>query len=54
MAMLDVVLNPFWSWLAVGEVPEKVAFIGGTIIVSAVLISIFGDRWLSARNAKAA
>jgi len=51
VAMLDVVLNPFWSWLGVGEVPAHAAFVGGFIIVSAVLISIFGDRWLSRRRA---
>lgn len=50
VAMLDVVLNPFWSWLGVGEVPAHAAFVGGFIIVSAVLISIFGDRWLSRRR----
>ncbi len=54
VVMLDVVLNPFWSWLAVGEVPAQAAFIGGAVIVSAVLISIFGDRWLGARKARAA
>ena len=47
VAMLDVVLNPFWSWLGVGEVPTQSAFIGGAIIIGAVVISIFGDRWLS-------
>lgn len=54
VAMLDVVLNPFWSWLGVGEVPAHAAFVGGLIIVSAVVISIFGDRWLSARREQAA
>ncbi|MFO1131755.1 MAG: DMT family transporter [Hyphomicrobiales bacterium] len=54
VAMLDVVLNPFWSWLGVGEVPAHAAFVGGFIIVSAVLISIFGDRWLNGRRARAA
>lgn len=54
VAMLDVVLNPFWSWLGVGEVPAHAAFVGGFIIVSAVLISIFGDRWLSRRRARVA
>ena len=54
VAMLDVVLNPFWSWLGVGEVPAHAAFVGGSIIVSAVLISIFGDRWLSSRRARTA
>ena len=52
VAMLDVVLNPFWSWLAVGEMPAHSAFVGGFIIISAVLISIFGDRWLSNRKAQ--
>lgn len=54
VAMLDVVLNPFWSWLGVGEIPAHAAFIGGSIIVVAVLLSIFGDRWLSGRRAQAA
>jgi drug/metabolite transporter (DMT)-like permease len=48
--MLDVVLNPLWSWLGVGEVPTNSAFIGGAIIVGAVVISIFGDRWLGERG----
>jgi drug/metabolite transporter, DME family len=50
VAMLDVVLNPLWSWLGVGEVPTKSAFIGGAIIVGAVVISIFGDRWIGQRG----
>jgi drug/metabolite transporter, DME family len=44
IAMLDAVLNPLWPWLVVGEIPEKSAFIGGSVILLAVLISIFGDR----------
>lgn len=51
VAMLDVVLNPLWSWVGVGEVPTQSAFIGGAIIVGAVVISIFGDRWLRQRGA---
>jgi drug/metabolite transporter (DMT)-like permease len=50
VAMLDVVLNPLWSWLGVGEVPTNSAFVGGAIIVGAVAISIFGDRWLGKRG----
>jgi hypothetical protein len=49
-----VVLNPFWSWLGVGEVPAHAAFVGGFVIIGAALISIFGDRWLSRRRARAA
>jgi drug/metabolite transporter, DME family len=40
IAMLDAVLNPFWPWLVVNEIPERSAFIGGAIIVAAVLLSI--------------
>ena len=54
IVMLDVVLNPFWAWLGAGEMPERSAFLGGSIIVLAVLLSIFGDRWLSSRQLQAA
>lgn len=50
VALLDVVLNPLWSWIGVGEVPPDSAFIGGAVIIGAVLISIFGDRWLAPRG----
>jgi drug/metabolite transporter (DMT)-like permease len=50
VAMLDVVLNPLWSWLGVGEIPTQSAFIGGAIIMGAVVISMFGDRWLNNRG----
>jgi drug/metabolite transporter (DMT)-like permease len=50
IVMLDAVLNPFWSWLGVGEVPSHAAFIGGAVIVSAVVISIFGDQLISRRR----
>lgn len=44
IAMLDAVLNPLWPWLVVGEVPERSAFLGGAVIIAAVLLSIFGNR----------
>lgn len=49
VAMLDVVLNPLWSWLGAGEIPAHSAFIGGGIIMGAVMLSILGDRWLGQR-----
>lgn len=52
VAMLDVVLNPLWSWIGVGEVPPESAFIGGAVIIGAVVISIFGDRWLAQRRSQ--
>ncbi len=42
IAMLDAVLNPLWPWLVVDEVPEPAAFIGGGIIILAVMLSILG------------
>jgi drug/metabolite transporter, DME family len=42
IAMLDAVLNPLWPWLVVNEVPERAAFIGGGIIIFAVLLSVLG------------
>jgi drug/metabolite transporter (DMT)-like permease len=46
IAMLDAVLNPLWPWLAVGEMPERASFIGGAVIVLAVIISIGGNSLL--------
>lgn len=51
IVMLDAVMNPLWPWLFLGETPERSAFIGGAVIVGAVIISIFGSRWKTrARN----
>ncbi len=44
IVMLDAVLNPLWPWLVVGEVPERSAFMGGSVIIAAVMISIFGNQ----------
>lgn len=46
ISMLDAVINPFWPWLLMGEVPDRVAFIGGGIILFAVLLSVVGSRYL--------
>ncbi|MBM3519193.1 MAG: DMT family transporter [Alphaproteobacteria bacterium] len=48
IVMLDAVLNPLWPWLILGETPDKAAFFGGSVIIVAVVISIFGDRLLAA------
>jgi drug/metabolite transporter (DMT)-like permease len=44
IVMLDVILNPLWSWIGVGEEPGLTAFIGGAIIVAAVILCILGER----------
>ena len=44
IVMLDAVLNPLWPWIFVNEVPERTTFIGGGIIIIAVLVSIVGNQ----------
>lgn len=44
IVMLDVILNPLWSWIGVGEEPGLSAFIGGAIIIAAVILCIAGER----------
>lgn len=36
LAMLEVVLNPIWVWLGVGEVPATATLIGGLVILAAI------------------
>ena len=53
IAMLDAVINPMWPWIFVGEKPGEAAFLGGAIIVGAVLISVFGRKFYNSRAAAA-
>lgn len=43
IALMDVVLNPFWAWAVMREMPGEAAIIGGGIICCAVLISVLGS-----------
>jgi len=36
--LLETVLGPLWVWLAVGEEPSKMAFIGGAIVISTLIV----------------
>ena len=38
ITLLEVVLGPFWAWLAVGETPALMTVVGGVVVVAAVLI----------------
>ncbi|MBB3065536.1 DMT family transporter [Limibacillus halophilus] len=38
---LQLVLAPLWAWLAVGEVPSDMTFIGGIVIVTALVFHGF-------------
>lgn len=45
IVLLDVVLNPLWSWIGAGEQASLEDFIGGGVIVAAVVLSIvYGHR----------
>ncbi|MDE2444951.1 MAG: DMT family transporter [Alphaproteobacteria bacterium] len=45
LAMMDALINPFWSWAFAGEVPDKYSVIGGGIILLAVLLSVLAQQW---------
>ncbi len=38
ISLLEIVLGPFWVWLAVGERPGVTTVIGGAIVVAAVVL----------------
>ena len=42
--MLEVVLNPIWVWLGVGEVPAVTTLIGGFIIFLGVCFDALYTR----------
>jgi drug/metabolite transporter (DMT)-like permease len=44
ISLLDVVFNPLWAWLGVGETPSSSAMAGGGFIVAAVLLVVIGRR----------
>jgi drug/metabolite transporter (DMT)-like permease len=37
ISLADVVLNPFWVWLAYGEQPPQGTVAGGALILSAII-----------------
>jgi len=38
ITLLEVVLGPFWAWVAVGETPALTTVVGGAVVVAAVLL----------------
>ena len=44
IALGDVVLNPFWAWLGKGEVPPGGTYLGGTLIVGAIIVATVQRR----------
>jgi len=43
IATLETPLMPFWIWLAFGEVPALRAFVGGALVMAAVIADIVSD-----------
>ena len=44
LMLLETVLGPFWVWLGVGETPGLLGFIGGAIVVAALLYFLAGQK----------
>jgi drug/metabolite transporter (DMT)-like permease len=44
IGLLDVVLGPFWVWLAFAEQPGRAALIGGGLVLASVLWYLTGQR----------
>ena len=38
ITLLEVVLGPFWAWVAVSETPAPLTVLGGAVVVAAVLL----------------
>ncbi len=36
--LLETVLGPYWVWLIIGETPSSRAFIGGSIVIGALIL----------------
>jgi drug/metabolite transporter (DMT)-like permease len=55
ITLLEVVLGPFWAWVAVSETPALATVVGGVVVVAAVLLQTTGNasRGLSRRLASA-
>jgi drug/metabolite transporter (DMT)-like permease len=49
ISLLEVVLGPLWVWLAYEERPSLVTFLGGLVVVSAVVVQATGDVLVSRR-----
>jgi drug/metabolite transporter (DMT)-like permease len=43
ITLLEVVLGPFWVWLAFGETPDRATLVGGAIVLAAVIIQVTGE-----------
>ena len=49
ISLLEVVLGPLWVWLAYEERPSLATFLGGLVVVAAVVVQATGDVLVSRR-----
>ena len=42
--LTEAVLGPLWAWLFINETPPLVVLVGGTIVLSAVLLQFFNRK----------
>ena len=42
--LTEAVLGPLWAWLFINETPPLVVLVGGTIVISAVLMQFFNRK----------
>lgn len=47
ITLLEVVLGPFWAWVAVSETPAPLTVVGGAVVVVAVLLQTMEKSSLS-------
>jgi drug/metabolite transporter (DMT)-like permease len=36
--LLEIILGPFWAWVAVAETPSAMTVVGGAVVLGAVLL----------------
>jgi drug/metabolite transporter (DMT)-like permease len=48
LALVETVLGPIWVWIGIGETPDQLALIGGSIVV----LSIALNAWLGIYSAR--
>ncbi len=44
IVLLEPVLSPIWTWLAVGERPDTATFIGGALLLCALVVEATKKR----------
>ena len=44
ITLLEVVLGPFWAWVAVSETPAPMTIVGGAVVIAAVILQTTEKR----------